>query len=442
MQNTRRWMSTLAAAAAGVLLTAGAAHALTLEQAFQAALRNDPNFKASYYAGEAGKENRILGRSSLLPTVSGSYSANKNNTDLLSGRSLTHPRYTSRAANVQLRQAIFNLDALARYRQGVAQANASEASVEAARQELIVRVVSAYIEALFSNEQLALIKAQRDMLAEQKVVNDRLYKGGEGTVTDQLETQAKLDLAEAQLLEAMDAQRAALVTLQGIVGEEVTALDQLRPDFSVRQVDMRSFEEWRRTALETNPALRAAAYGVEVQRQEVNKAKAGHYPRLDFVATYAKNDSETLNTLNQESTQRSLGVQLNIPFYQGGAVNAATRQARANEERAKAELQARSDKVTVDLRKEYDAVISGVTKMKALEKAVESANLLVKATTQSIKGGVRINLDLLNAQENKFQAQRDLAQARFTYLLGTLRLRAAAGTLSERDVKEVSAYFR
>ena len=427
---------------AAALLPAGAAHALSLEQAYQAALRNDPTYKAAFYAGEAGKENRILGRSNLLPNVSGSYSANKNNTDLLANKRLTHPRYNSRAGSVQLRQAIFSLDALARYRQGVAQANASEANVEAAKQELLIRVVSAYIEAIFSNEQLALAQAQRDMFAEQKTVNERLYKGGEGTVTDQLETQAKLDLAEARLLEAKDGQRVALTTLQGIVGEEVKSLDALRPDFKVRQIDLRSFDEWRQTALATNPELRAAAFTVEAQRQEVNKAKAGHFPRLDFVATYSKNDSETINTLNQETTNRSIGVQLNVPLYSGGAVNASTRQARANEERAKADLQARRDKITVDLRKEYDAVISGVTKIRALEKAVDSANLLVKATGQSIKGGVRINLDLLNAQEQKFEAQRDLAQARFSYLLGTLRLRAAAGNLSDSDIKEVASYFR
>jgi protease secretion system outer membrane protein len=438
----RRSLWKLTAAAAAVLLQAGAAHALTLEQAYQAALRNDPTFRASYYAGEAGKESRILGRSTLLPNVNGSYSASKNKSDIQTNTSLTHPKYNSRSGNVQLRQALFNLDALARYKQGVAQANASEASVDAARQELIVRVVGAYVEAIFSNEQLALAQAQRNMLAEQKAVNDRLYKGGEGTVTDQLETQAKLDLAEARLLEAKDSQRTALTTLQGIVGEEITSLDSLRPDFKVRPIDMRNFEDWKRSALSSNPTLRAAMFSVEAQRQEVNKAKAGHYPRLDFVATYARNDSETINTLNQETTQRSIGVQLNIPLYAGGAVNATTRQARANEERAKAELQANINKITVELRKEYDAVISGVTRVKALEKAVESTQLLVKATTQSIKGGVRINLDLLNAQEQKFAAERDLAQARFTYMLGTLRLRAAAGVLGEADVKEVASYFR
>jgi protease secretion system outer membrane protein len=165
-------------------------------------------------------------------------------------------------------------------------------------------------------------------------------------------------------------------------------------------------------------------------------------PRLDFVANYARGSSDTLNTINQDSTVRSLGIQLNVPIYAGGAVSASTRQAQAGELRAKAELEAKKDKILLDLRKEYDSTASSVTRIEALVKATESARLLMTATTQSIKGGVRINLDLLAAQEQLYTAQRDLAQARYTYLVGLLRLRAAAGTLSADDVEEIAAYFR
>lgn len=430
------------AVGAGLLLHAGGAAALSLEEAYQAALKNDPTFRAAYYANEGGKESRILGRSGLLPSLSSSYSSNRNKADIFDGRSTRKPEYNSRAGNISLRQTIFNLDAIARYKQGAAQSLASAAQFDAKAQELILRVVSSYIEALFANDQRALVEAQRDMLLEHSKVNEKLFQKGEGTRTDMLETQARLDLAEAKVLEAKDAQLAALNTLAGIVGADIAALDSLRPDFRVRPADATTFEQWKALALERNPDLKADTFGLEVARQEVNKVRAGHMPRLDFVASYAKNDSETINTLDQKSTVRGIGLQLNIPLYSGGAVSAQTRQATATRERAKAELEAKTDKVLVDMRKEYDSVASSVARIDALVKAVDSAKLLMKATEQSIKGGVRINLDLLNAQEQLYTAQRDLAQARYTYLLGTLRLRASAGTLTAGDLREIAGNFR
>jgi outer membrane protein, protease secretion system len=257
-----------------------------------------------------------------------------------------------------------------------------------------------------------------------------------------LETQARLELAEAQLLEAKDNEQVQLSTLAGIVGQEVTSLEELRPDFRAQTALEGDFDAWRKKALAQNPDLLAQVYAIEAARQEVNKNKAGHAPRLDFVASYSKADSETLNTYNQDSTNRSVGIQLTVPLYAGGAVSASTRQAAANLERAKAELQLRTDRVMVDLRKQYAAVLSSVARIQALDKAVSSGELLITATEQSIKGGVRINLDLLNARQQLYTSQRDLAQARYTYLLSLLKLRAAAGELGPDDVRLVGAYFR
>ncbi|HEY1042800.1 MAG TPA: TolC family outer membrane protein, partial [Telluria sp.] len=374
----------LAAAVAAAALVHGNASAISLEEAYQAALQNDPSYRMAIHGNEAGQENRIIGRSYLLPSLSGSYTVQDSKSDIETRLSKSHREYMSKAGSISLRQSIFNLDAVARYRQGVQQAKASEAMLDAARQNLIVRVVSAYIEAIFAEDQLALARAQRDMLAEQQQVNDRLYKAGEGTVTDQLETRAKLDMAEARLLEIQDLQRASLVTLSGIVGQPVTSLDRLREDFRVRAADMMSYEDWKAIALVKNPELVAQEHNIQVAREEVNKARAGHVPRLDFIANMSKNDSDSITTLGQETETKSVGFQLTVPLYSGGAINASTRQARANANRARAELEAKSDKIMVDLRKEYDALSSSVTRINALMKAVESARLLMKATEQSI----------------------------------------------------------
>jgi protease secretion system outer membrane protein len=436
---TRKLMP-IALAAAGLLQISGAS-ALTLMQAYEAALKNDPAYRAAFYAGEAGKENRILGRSNLLPSISGNYSGSKNNSTIEVGGKEFPQKYISRNATVSVRQSVFNMDGLARYKQGAAQSAYAEAQFDSQSQEVIMRVLSSYVEVLFKEDQLALAKVERDVYVEQKSVNELLFKKGEGTRTDVLETQSRLDLAEASLIEAQDNLTAARDTLAGVIGTEPGELDHLRPGFRVATLDTQGFEAWKKIAVEQNPDIRTLTQGVEIAKQEVNKARAGHLPRLDFVGTYGKSGSESITTINQDQTIRSIGFQMSVPIYSGGAVSASTRQAAANKEKARQDLEAQIDKVLVDLRKNYNQVASSVPKIDALIKAVDSAKLLITATEQSIKGGVRINLDLLNAQRQLYTAQRDLAQARYGYMIAALRLRASAGTLSAEDLKMMAAYF-
>jgi len=435
------------ACAAGLLLHSGAASALGLLQAYQSALQSDPTYQGAVHENEGGQQSRIIGRAGLLPQLQADYSNSKNRADVsqadtLGNSQLTHPVYNSHVADISLHQAILNLDSVARYKQGIAQSDYSSAQFALHQQELVVRVVSAYMDALLSTEQLRLAEAQRDMYVEQKKVNDHLFEKGEGTKTDMLETQSRLDLAEAQVLEAQDNVQTARATLAGIVGAEVSSLDELAPGFHVAPLPAGGYEEWKAIALTNNPEISAGHYAIEAAHQEVNKDRAGHAPRLDFVASYAKNTAQTIDTYNQDSTVRSIGIQLTVPLYSGGSVVATTRQAVAGQEKARSDLQATTDKVLVELRKEYAVVLSSVARIAALDKAVASSDLLIKATEQSIKGGVRINLDLLNAQQQLYTSKRDLAQARYTYLTALLKLRAAAGTASVDDVRQVAAYFR
>jgi protease secretion system outer membrane protein len=431
----------------GLSLYGGAASAMSLMDAYTAALRNDPTYQSALSENAGGKEYRVLGRSNLLPNLSANYSRNRNRADVtepnfLGTISTTHPVYDSRSANVTLRQPLFSMDAWARYKQGEAQTSFSDAQFDARTQEFVLRVVGAYIDALFAAEQVRLAEVKRDALREQKMVNERLFQKGEGTRTDMIETEARLDVAEAELLEAQDNDVNQRAALSALVGEPVEHLDQLAPGFRIAPLGDVSFEAMKQTAIDRNPEIRARSYGLETARQEVNKARAGHTPRVDLVANYAKSDSDTINTYQQESTVRSIGFQVNIPLYAGGGISASVRQAAAGFEKAKADLQDQTNKVLLDLRKQYSTVVSSVSRIRALDKAVESSQLQMVATQQSIKGGVRINLDLLNAQQQLFTNQRDLAQARYNYLLATLRLRAGAGTLNPGDVTEIAAYFR
>jgi outer membrane protein, protease secretion system len=268
-----------------------------------------------------------------------------------------------------------------------------------------------------------------------------MFQKGEGTRTDMLETQAKFDVAQAQVIEARDNLTTSRNSLAAIIGTEVTSLDPLSDDFRVLPMQPESFDEWKAIALENNAEIAAQRYAVEATRQDINRNRAGHAPRLDLVASLSKNKGETLNTFNQESTVRSVGVQLNIPLYSGGYVSAATSQSVSNHEKTKSDLDAKTSQVLVELRKQYSQALSSAARIDALVKSVKSATLLITATEQSIKGGVRINLDLLNAQQQFYTARRDLAQARYNYLLSYLRLRNAAGTLNAEDLHKVAGYF-
>jgi protease secretion system outer membrane protein len=437
-------------AAIGLAFTVPA-HALSLQEAYEAALRNDPTYRMRIQEAEAGKEYAIQGRAGLLPNVSASYTSTRNVADQTALRTnilgvqvpeTTHPRYMSKSGVVQLRQPILNLDAFVRYKQGKVQTAQSEQALEAGTDEVAVRVAQAYMDVLFAQDQVALSKVQRDVYAEQRQVNDRLFKNGEGTRTDSLETQARYDLAEAQLIEAEDNLKALRETLQGVIGMDPGNLEQLGDNFRPLDLGMSSYEEWEKIALEKNNTLATARLAVENSRLEISRNRAGHAPRVDFIATYNKGDNESLNQYGINSTNRQLGLQVNIPIYAGGGINSATRQAAANYGRAQADLDARTHQVLVELRKAHSIVQSSSRKVDALIKAVDSAKLLMTATEQSIKGGVRINLDLLNAQQQLFVAQRDLAQARYGYLLGVIRLRAAAGTMDSQVIREIGAYFR
>lgn len=422
------------------------AFGIGLMEAYQAALKNDPNHKAAKAEFIAGKEFEAIGRSSLLPSLQYSYSTSKNKGEsigpggLLGQMTLSHQDYTSKNKGVTLRQTLFNLDAYARFKQGVAQMKLSDAQFDMRNADLFVRLLGAYSDAKFAEDQVNLYTSQRNTLAEQRRMNDRLFAKGEGTKTDMLETQARLDIAEAMLLEAQDALQNARSNLSSMTGMEIIQLDGFSDAFNAIPV-AGDFQEWKMAAEKNNPELSAARYSLEIAEKEIEKSRAGHAPRLDFNASYNHGLSETFATRNQDLNMRTAGVQLVIPIYSGGYVNATTKQAVARRERARAELDATVNKVMIELRKQYNAVNSGVLKIQGIQRAVTSASLLVEATAQSVKGGIRINADLLNAQQQLMTSKRDLAQARYSYLLSFLKLRVAAGNVNIDDLRTVAGYF-
>lgn len=428
------------------LLQTNSAAALGLIQAYNAALQNDPTYRGAIYEKEAGQQYKVLGRVNLLPNLSASYSNSQNRANVSGpgayGQQTTAlDNYKSTTGEILLRQPLINLEGIARYYQGIAQTNYSNAQFSVHQQELITRLVAAYANAKYAEDRLALVMAQRDTYAEQQRMNKRMFEKGEGTKTDMLETQARSELAEAELLEAQDSLADARNALAAMVGKEITVLDTLRDDFRVKPMQPSSFEAWKEIALAQNPEIISQQHAIEAAQQDINKNRAGHAPRLDLVASIDDNESQVIYMLNQKIKSTSLGLQLNVPLYSGGYVNATTRQAESNREKARADLESKTNQVLIDLHKNYNLTLSSALRIDALVKTLDSARLLVEATKKSVKGGLRTNLDVLNAQQQVYVVKRDLAQARYSYMQYYLLLRQAAGVVGEADLQEVAAYF-
>ncbi|HIC7644362.1 TPA: TolC family outer membrane protein [Serratia liquefaciens] len=431
-------------------------HSIGILDAYSLALEKDPTFRAAIKEKEAGDENENIGRAGLLPKVSANYQNSPRNwqtqkypaSDIFGnslGEATKRQQYRSHSSSITLTQPLFDYEAYARYKAGVAQTLMSDERYRSKYLDLAVRVISAYVEVAYSKDQIALASAQKAAYKEQLALNDRLMSAGEGTITDVSETQARYSLAEAQEIEARDALDAAQRELEVIIGVPLDQLDELQVlrlgKFQVAPLIPSKFEEWQKIALENNPMLAASRHGVDAAKYEVERNRAGFMPQVQLYASHSENDSSSDNTVNQKYRTDSIGVQVSVPIYAGGGVSASTRQAASRYGQAMYEMDAQVGTTLNDLRKQFNLCISSRAKLAAYELAVKSATTQVTATRQSVLAGQRVNVDVLNAEQQLYSAQRDLASAKYTYIKSWITLLSDSGTLDEKDVKRVAQYF-
>jgi len=426
----------------------GSVQALGLLDAYDLALRNDPTFQAALQERDAGEENRIIGRAGLLPNLSWSYNNSRNESEVTQstavGNVTSDRDYRSYASTLTLQQPLIDYEAYARYRQGAAQALFADERFRGKSQELAVRVLSAYSQALLAQERIELSGAQKRAYAERLQLNQRLFKGGEGTRTDVLETQARLSLAQAEEIESVDVLDGALRELEAIVGQPLQ-IDELAPllrQFDIPALTPNRFEAWRELAMANNPELKSRHHALDVAEYEVERKRAGHMPKVSLYASSRQTRSDSESSYNQKYDTNSVGIQVSLPLFAGGSVSASTRQAANQLSQAQYELDAQTARTLIELRKQFNLNTSGAAKVRAYEMAVSSATALVAATKKSVTGGERVNLDVLDAEQQLFTARRDLEDARHAYLLARIQLKYFAGLLSEQDLRVLAGYFQ
>ncbi|OLU23047.1 peptidase [Pseudomonas sp. PA15(2017)] len=416
---------------------------------YEQALRNDPVFLGAIKEHKAGLENRAIGRAGLMPKLSYNYNKGYNDSEarLPDGRGGTYRddrNYSSFGSTFSLQQPLFDYEAYANYRKGVAQALFADQRFREKSQALLVRVLSYYTQALFAQDQIDMARVKKKAFEQHFQQNKHLLQQGEGTRTDILEAESRYELAIAEEIQALDEQDASLRALGSLIGVQNINIEDLAPlddDFSALILTPASYDTWHKMAVENNPVLASERHALEIARHEVERNRSGHLPKVTAYATSRKQESESSNTYNQRYDTNTIGIEISLPLYAGGGVSASTRQASYAMQQAEYELEGKTREILIELRRQFSACLSGVSKLRAYQKALVAAEALVLSTQQSILGGERANLDALNAEQQLYSTRRDLAQARYDYLMAWTKLHYHSGNLQAADLAKLDDAF-
>lgn len=441
----------LAQALAGAGLWVGlgcAAWGMDLQQAYEAAVANDATIRAARAGAVASRERLPQAKAQLRPTVS--LNAGRNYNDLISeGRNLlgqpsrSESQYYSGNQTLAVRQPLYRPYLTAQLRQAEAQVQDADASLERDEQGLVVRVGEAYFEALLAHDQLALVLGQKATYATQLDAARKSFAAGSGTRTDVDEAQARLDMTIAQELEARQNAEFTGHRIAVLTGQDDAALARLVVEkFTPVDPVPASVDAWIEQAEESSPELQSLRAQLEVARQEIEKARAGHLPTLDAVAQWARTNSDSVTSVNSRYDNKTIGLQLSVPLYSGGYVSSTVRQAVATQERTQEMLEAARRDLGVRVHREFRGMTEGVLRIKALQQAVYSAEQAVLSNRKSFQAGSRTMLDVLNAEQQKTVVLRDLAQARYLYLVSRLRLQSLAGADRQAIVAQVNHWLQ
>ncbi|KAA0218507.1 MAG: channel protein TolC [Lautropia sp.] len=425
-----------ALAAALALGAAAPSFALDLMQAWRAALASDAQLASARSQLEATRERVPQARAGLLPAVNATAAVMPQSVDPGVGPSRD---FTARTYAIQLSYPLLRLQNVESFEQSRLQVAAGEAQYAQATQDLALRLSQAYFDVLAAQDNLDTLRAQMRAISEQLAAAKRNFEVGTATITDQQEAQARYDLASAQEIAArndLEVRRAALAQL---IGQPVGELDVLRPGLALEGPQPAREADWVRDARDNNLAVQQQRIAGEIARREIDRQRYGHYPTVDVVGSLQRAENAAYNFVGMRTDSAVLGLQLSIPIYAGGGIEARVREATASHARSQSDLEHARRQAEQGARQAYLGLNSGLAQVNALEAAERSSRLALESNLLGYQVGVRINIDVLNAQQQLYSTQRDLARARYDALLNGLRLKATAGALGEADVAQVNA---
>lgn len=421
---------------------------LTLERAWYLAMQNDPDYQAALAARAAAQTEIRLGRAAILPQVQAGYSRSKitglQRSFAANGTSREGELdYDSTSAYIQLQQPLFNLDRYAIYRGGQARAQLGEAEFAMQEYEAVMRLVTAYLDAVEAQGRVELAQALAESLKEQAKTQEALFTLNEASKIDAQETLARLAVAQADVIAAEDELRVTKRRLEAIIGQEpppLARLDKLTPAELTQQLQQ-SLVHWLERGQAHSPAVRVAQAQVAVADTEVTRALAGHMPTADLVIAYIDADSENLDTLSQRSNTFQVGVNVNIPIFSGGYDTANHARSRHARQQSEHELAQAREQTAAEITRQYTSVQGGAQRMEALMASVESAEQSLEAARKGYEYGAASNLDVLRRQDTLFNSRMELLAARRVALEARIALAAAAGEPVLNAISDTTGYL-
>jgi len=404
---------------------------------------NDPQLKAADATRLAQGETKDQSVALLLPNIALSANTDDISSETDSNFAFNPSReenFNTNGYNLTLTQPVYHHD----YWVGLRQADSTVAQAEAdygvAKQDLMIRLSSGYFDLLAAQDNLDFASAEKEATARQLVQAKQRFEVGLIAITDVHEAQAQYDLTVASEISAENLLANARESLQEITGQYETTPKLLQAEIPLLSPAPNDIEQWVKKATDQNLGLKSAQFAREIASEETNRQRSGHYPTLDVVAS--RNVSNSNSSFGSESESDRISLQLNVPLFSGGAVSSRTREAAYRAEAAKQNLVQTRRSVVRQTRNAYLGVIAEVSRVKALNQAVISSAKANEATQAGFDVGTRTIVDVLLSQRELFRAKRDYARSRYDYILNTLRLKQAAGSLTVEDIKAINKWLK
>lgn len=429
-----------------LLLSTPLQAAESLLSLYQAALNYDAQYKGTVANTQADREEVEKARASFYPKAQLSGSVGRGNTDRttqsLSGAIDTHLSYNTQNLALTVRQPIFNKETVAGYKSAQAFVKSKEFLLQSETSSLMTRIASAYFELLYAQEKSIVMQNQITAFGQQLDQASKRYQHGAGTVTEVSEAQASLDIAQADLVDAHNSADAYRLILSNMTGHEIEELAKLNPEkISHLNVDFEPLDYWLKTAMENNPEIIATQYALEMAQQEVDRKQAGHYPTLDLVGARSYSENDSNNTLGAKFDTTTVALQFSMPLYAGGYVNAGVRQSLDKVEAAKEDLNLKTRDTNTNIKKYFQQMQSELFAIQAYKQAVKSSEIALDGTSKSFIGGLRTNIDVLNAQQRLYENKLKLSKSYYVLVNSILNIKHAAGVLSEAQLQNIGQFF-
>jgi outer membrane protein len=412
---------------------------------YRAALNSDPIYQAAVSTRLSQREAIPQSVAALLPNISAQANISNNYQNITQPPTTGQPNglsnFQSQGYNISIRQPLINVNDWLAVKQANNTGKQADLTLAAAAQDLIFHVATAYFNVLSAQDTLRFTQAEKAANSKQLNQAQKRVQVGLDALTSVYEAKAAYDKSLATEISAENTLRNNQEALRQLTGQTYSFIKAFTKKIPLQNPQPNNIERWINAATQNNLKLMAARYGVEVAREKIKLQASGHLPSLSLIGSYGKTDTfnNVPSLLNKNGG--TLGLELDVPLFAGGAVSSKTRQAQYDFQTASANLDNTYRLIIINTRQKYNDVLADISKIKAEQQAIKSAQLSLDSTEESYKAGTRTIVDVLIAQQNLYDAKRSAASDQYNYLLDTLLLKQAAGSLKPDDLVQINKFL-